>query len=85
LLVDPRCHETIREFNQYRYPEQHADRNADETPLKMDDHCMDALRYAVAVWLARAPERERLKQKTNGNGPLRKARERLMERVVGEG
>jgi hypothetical protein len=85
LLVDPKCHETIREFNLYRYPEAHPDRNADEEPLKMNDHCMDALRYAVALWLARASDRQRLKQKANGNGPIRKARERLMERVVGDG
>jgi len=81
LFVDPKCVETIREFNLYRYPEQTEGRNADEEPQKTDDHCMDALRYAVAVWLARVSDRERLKQKQNANGPLRKARERLMERV----
>ncbi|MBM3497050.1 MAG: hypothetical protein FJX74_00105 [Armatimonadetes bacterium] len=84
LYIDPRCKETIREFNLYRYPERAEGRNADEEPEKTDDHCMDALRYAIAVWLARIPERERLKLKANGNGPLRKARDRLMERVRGD-
>jgi len=81
LSVDPRCRHTIREFNLYRYPEQPADHDADEEPEKADDHCMDALRYAVALWLARARDRQRLQQKRTANTPLRKARERLRERV----
>ncbi len=84
LFVDPHCAETIREFNLYRYPQRTEGRNADEEPEKTDDHCMDALRYAVAVWLARAPERERLRQKTSDPVPRRKARERLMERIAGQ-
>jgi len=85
LLVDARCVNTIREFNLYRYPERRDDLNAAEEPQKTDDHCMDALRYAVAVWLARAPERQRLKQRQNGTGPLRPAKERLLERLNGQG
>jgi hypothetical protein len=85
LFVDPRCVETIREFNLYRYPERPEGRNADEEPEKTDDHCMDALRYAIAVWLARAPERDRLKQHATPPGPLRPARRRLMERVASRG
>jgi hypothetical protein len=85
LFVDPRCAETIREFNLYRYPERPEGRNADEEPEKTDDHCMDALRYAIAVWLARAPERDRLKQHALPPGPLRPARRRLMERVASRG
>jgi len=80
LFVDPRCVETIREFNLYRYPEHSDGLNAAEAPEKSNDHCMDALRYAVAVWLARASEDRRRKQETV-TGPLRKARVRLIERV----
>ena len=54
LFVAPHCHKTIREFNLYRYPgdgdysarERSGTRHA-EIPLPCDDHCMDALRYAV--------------------------------------
>jgi len=45
----------------------------------------DALRYAVAVWLARAPERDRPNQQTNSRGPVRRARERLVDSVRAAG
>jgi len=40
LLVHPRCTHTIREFQSYRY-------DSPNRPAKVDDHCMDAVRYAV--------------------------------------
>ena len=82
LYVDPRCHETIREFNLYRYPERREDRNAAEEPEKTNDHCMDALRYAVALWLARASERENLKARKRPRRKPRTGKDKLMERVM---
>lgn len=78
LFVDPRCLNTIREFNLYRYPEQHGDHNADEDPEKSHDHCMDALRYAVAVWLSRPAEHALHKTRRKANTPLPAARTRLL-------
>jgi hypothetical protein len=72
---------TIREFNLYRYPEQAEGMSATEEPEKVNDHCMDALRYAVAVWLARAPERRRRRKGETQLPPFRTAREKLRERV----
>lgn len=43
LKVAPKCRETIREFDQYRWmPDEQ-----DDAPVKEHDHCMDMLRYAV--------------------------------------
>jgi hypothetical protein len=45
VLVSPKCPNTIREFFAYRYD--------DERPgevLKVDDHCPDAVRYAVVTF-----------------------------------
>jgi len=42
LLVHRSCQNLINEFQMYRY-----DDNDKETPLKINDHAMDALRYAV--------------------------------------
>lgn len=41
--IHPRCINTIREFQSYRYPENVARLNEIENPLKVDDHSMDAL------------------------------------------
>ena len=82
LFVDPRCGNTIREFNLYRYPEQGEGAAAPEEPEKANDHCMDALRYAIAVWLARTGERERLREQGKPRRPFRTAKEKLMERVA---
>lgn len=45
LLIDQRCTNTIREFNDYRYPEtkDEENRNPIEHPLKKDDHTPEAL------------------------------------------
>ena len=42
LFVQRTCQNLINEFQMYRY-----DDNDKETPLKINDHAMDALRYAV--------------------------------------
>lgn len=42
LTVDPSCINTIAEFESYQYPD-----NGGDKPIKQNDHCMDALRYAV--------------------------------------
>lgn len=43
LFVFDTCKDVIDEFNSYRYdPEK-----PKEEPIKMNDHCMDAIRYAV--------------------------------------
>jgi phage terminase large subunit len=43
LFVHPRCENTIREFEYYRYPENKDDLNDKEEPEKVNDHMMDAL------------------------------------------
>ena len=45
FLVSPRCPNTIREFLAYRWDDEKPGR-----PLKRDDHCPDAVRYAVVTW-----------------------------------
>jgi len=46
LFIHSSCVNTIKEFESYSYPEKKEDKQADEIPLKMNDHAMDALRYA---------------------------------------
>lgn len=45
LLFDRHCYQTIREFNDYRYPETRDEATSDpsENPLKKDDHSPEAL------------------------------------------
>lgn len=45
LFIDPSCVNTIREMNDYRYPEhkRDADINDSEKPMKKDDHTPEAL------------------------------------------
>ena len=57
LVIDPRCTNLIREFLSYRYPDSgeaassaayplpHTPYPSSESPLKEDDHALDALRY----------------------------------------
>jgi len=42
-----KCKNCIREMINYRWPESKEDRAESELPLKVDDHCPDALRYGV--------------------------------------
>jgi PBSX family phage terminase large subunit len=41
------CMNTITEIRQYRYPESGEGKPIKEAPLKIHDHCMDAMRYAI--------------------------------------
>jgi len=41
------CKNLIKEIEAYKYPEEKADRNPSELPMKEDDHGPDALRYLV--------------------------------------
>lgn len=45
LQINRKCENTIREFNDYRYPkgEERRDKNNQENPLKKDDHTPEAL------------------------------------------
>lgn len=48
LRIHPRCKELIREMQSYRRnPNTSQVHNGEVAPLKMDDHCLDALRYAL--------------------------------------
>ena len=41
ILVSPSCKETINEFSCYRWDES----KLEDTVIKDNDHCMDAMRY----------------------------------------
>lgn len=45
LFISSVCKNFIKELESYQYPEEKADRNPDEVPVKDDDHGPDALRY----------------------------------------
>lgn len=47
LYVDPSCKDLIREFNNYKAPEQKTTTNVREAAQKYDDHALDALRYGL--------------------------------------
>jgi len=47
LFVDKSCVNTIMEFENYRYPETKEEHPMKELPLKIHDHLMDAIRYAL--------------------------------------
>jgi phage terminase large subunit len=47
LFVDNTCINTIDEFQNYRYPEGKEEKPIQENPIKLYDHAMDALRYAI--------------------------------------
>lgn len=46
LTISPGCQQTIREFGGYVWDTKAVERGEDK-PLKIDDHCMDAVRYGV--------------------------------------
>ncbi len=53
LYITPRCEKTLWELNRYRWDRYASSKIAQrrsnkETPLKKDDHAMDALRYGIA-------------------------------------
>jgi PBSX family phage terminase large subunit len=47
LFISDKCVNTIMEFQNYRYPTGKDDKPLQEKPMKVFDHAMDALRYAV--------------------------------------
>ena len=51
LFVDPQCTNVIREFNNYKAPDSNKsnlrESGSTSAALKVDDHCMDALRYGL--------------------------------------
>jgi PBSX family phage terminase large subunit len=47
LYIFRNCEKTIEEFEKYRWMEKKEDLNARDVPEKVDDHCMDALRYFI--------------------------------------
>ena len=51
LQVSPDQPEAIGEFRTYEYDKKSIERGKEE-PVKIDDHCMDAIRYAVmGMWI----------------------------------
>jgi hypothetical protein len=68
LLVMANCKETIKEFRQYRWskPARQSPNDPKETPIKKDDHLLDAIRYAV---MAR-PYRPEVKKEDQMVDPL---------------
>lgn len=49
LTVDPSCQGLLDELSTYRWREGRADQNEPDEPEKFNDHCLDALRYAIAM------------------------------------
>lgn len=47
LYVKDDCFHTIREFGAYRFKDAKEGTPQQDNPLKVDDHAMDALRYAL--------------------------------------
>lgn len=47
LFIHESCKNLIWELETYAYPEKKAMRNESETPIKENDHALDALRYAL--------------------------------------
>lgn len=97
FAVDPKCTQTIFEFNRYAYAETAAGRNPREVPQKANDHCMDALRYGVRLWESRSANRQseearRLREQYTPDGhrvradspvKFRTAKEKIAERIAG--
>ena len=50
LKLFSNCVNIIKEFESYRFPEVKEGQEAKDHPLKVDDHAMDALRYAVVSY-----------------------------------
>lgn len=47
LFINKRCRHLIWELENYRYKEKKDNHNDPEVPVKENDHCVDALRYAL--------------------------------------
>lgn len=48
--VHPQCKYLLDEIERYHYPEVQEDKVESEKPEKIDDHAMDAMRYAIATY-----------------------------------
>ena len=61
LMIDRKCVNTIRDFNDYRYPDRRdeQDKNAPEAPMKKDDHAPEALGRFFAGHFGTAAKRAR--------------------------
>lgn len=67
LVFDKSCVQTIRDFNDYRYPEDknEQDKNAPELPMKVNDHAPEALgRYFAGRFGAGSAGQRRARQRT---------------------
>lgn len=47
IYISKDCANLTDEINSYRYAAKKDDRDAKEEPIKVDDHAIDALRYAL--------------------------------------
>ncbi len=47
FIVSKNCPNFVKEINYYRYADRKEDKQVKEEPIKVDDHLMDALRYAL--------------------------------------
>ena len=47
ILIDQGCVNLLRELRSYRYEKDKGSKEFSETPVKRDDHAIDALRYGV--------------------------------------
>ena len=54
LTIDPSCVNTIAEFESYRYPD--GKRGSVDSPVKENDHAMDALRYVCMELYGKPPK-----------------------------
>lgn len=70
LFIDPSCKNTIREFNDYRYPEtkEEANRSESELPLKKDDHTPEALGRFYKGYFGTGPNDNRLQVASSSMG-----------------
>lgn len=55
LFIHKRCKELLDEVNQYRYDTGEDGKPFKESPIKVNDHLCDALRYAVMGFRVNAP------------------------------
>jgi PBSX family phage terminase large subunit len=51
LFIHQDCKETLREFSSYIWDEK-AQQRGEDKPIKENDHCLDALRYAIHTSLS---------------------------------
>jgi len=52
IYIDKSCKNLIKEIQSYRYEKDKLNKNPEEKPVKLDDHSVDALRYALFTYRA---------------------------------